>query len=330
MKSAGHVYHDNLRALFRKYRTKTFPGADDLFEDRGNSDTEPTVFRRMHASRNVLMPPGATPDLEADIAESISAADRHKWFGSMGSSQALCQSVFAGLKGMGRLSVLEGLVAEDGNLAFYDRTGDVQLTLEYKVSNLGETLRQTSVDAYFSGAQRVAVEVKFGEAGYGTCSRPRLKPTDANYHRDHCDGNFVSQRGREDRCSLTSQGVKYWKYIPQIFNWSADVDQFPCPLAPAYQLARNILAACVNEDGTLEFSRAHALVVYDDRNPAFALGGGADVQWTAAVATLRFPHMLRKVSWQRLVGHLAAWGDLRWLVEDLQHKYGMVGSSVET
>ena len=52
--------------------------------------------------------------------------------------------------------------------------------MEYKIDYLGEP-RRTSLDSYISGDYRIAIECKFTEAEVGSCSRPRLKPTDSNY-----------------------------------------------------------------------------------------------------------------------------------------------------
>ena len=84
------------------------------------------------------------------------------------------------------------------------------------------------------------------------------------------------------RCSLTESGVRYWQYLPELFDWPADRNMKPCPLDGTYQLARNILAACVRPDGTVDANGGHALVIYDDRNPAFLPGGEAARQWEAA------------------------------------------------
>ncbi len=62
----------------------------------------------------------------------------------MRSSQALAQSVFAGLDAMGRLDALSGLTAEDGLPAFF--AGE-KLELEHTVSALGEPT-PSSVDAF--------------------------------------------------------------------------------------------------------------------------------------------------------------------------------------
>lgn len=77
---------------------------------------------------------------------------------------------------------------------------------------------------------------------------------------------------------MSERGIGYWRYVPQLFDWPADVDHSPCPLDLTYQLARNVMAACVRADGAIETERAHALLVYDAQNPAFRPGGVADAQ----------------------------------------------------
>lgn len=321
MNNAG--YQETLYRMFSEYRKSSRLG-DELFETRADDGKGPTVFKKEYAYRNVLIPPNSTPTIAGAIQGSILPVDRHRWFRSLGSSQALCQSVFGGLRETGNIRALEGLLAEDGHCAFFEHADDVVGQLEHKVTTLNEP-RPTSLDAYFKGAYRVAVEVKLGETAFGTCSRPRLQITDPNYDRDHCDGNFTIQRSRAERCSLSSQNIAYWKYVPLLLNWPGDADLRPCPLAGAYQLVRNILAACVNADGTLALDRAHALVIYDNRNPAFAVGGEGAEQWKATTDALRFPRLLRKVSWQRVASHLAATPDLGWLIDGLRSKYGIVG-----
>ncbi|MGD0429925.1 MAG: hypothetical protein ABSA58_02430, partial [Acetobacteraceae bacterium] len=166
-------------------------------------------------------------------------------------------------------------------------------------------------------------EVKFTEVEFGRCSRPGLKPKEFGYAMDHCDGSFSVQRDRQSRCSLKEKGILYWQFVPEFFRWSATEDHRPCPLAFTYQLVRNVLAVCVSEDGTPGADRGHVLVVYDERNPAFRPGGEADAAWWAAVRALRFPRLLRRVSWQRVASHLAQFPDLAWLTVGLRDKYGM-------
>ena len=200
----------------------------------------------------------------------------------------------------------------------------VAVQMEYLVAHLGEP-RSTSVDVWLDdGKQRVAVECKFAEPEFGRCSRPTLRPgRNANCERDHCDGTYTRQRGRRARCSLTESRVRYWQYLPELFDWPADRNMKPCPLDGTYQLARNVLAACVRPDGTVDANGGHALVIYDDRNPAFLPGGEAARQWEAATGALVRRPLLRRCSWQRLVAQIANEPDLAWLVDGLAAKYGI-------
>ena len=150
------------------------------------------------------------------IVTGLPSAERHRYFASMRSSQALAQSVFGSLTVLGKTSVLAGLTVDDGLPAV--RSG-VAVQMEYLVAHLA----------------------------------PRCRPgRNANYERDHCDGTYTRQRGRRARCSLTESRVRYWQYLPELFDWPADRNMKPCPLDGTYQLARNVLAACVRPDGTVD------------------------------------------------------------------------------
>jgi hypothetical protein len=96
-----------------------------------------------------------------------------------------------------------------------------------------------------------------------------------------------------------------------------------------YQVVRNVLAACLADDGKLSTDRAHALVIYDARNPAFFPGGMADLQWWAAIRALRYPRLLRRISCQRIAAHLHQFHDLDWLTEALADKYGIRANGSE-
>jgi len=102
--------------------------------------------------------------------------------------------------------------------------------------------------------------------------------------------------------------------IPQLKQQWRDL------LASTYQLPRNVLAACVPEDGALAMDRGHALIIYDRRNPTMP-GGEGDRPWRGASATLREPAVLRRLSWQDFIGNGRA--ALNWLKEELGAKYGL-------
>jgi hypothetical protein len=290
--------------------------------DGGRRQGRPPVLKPEFASRNVLAPPDGS---QADkIRAAIGSAQRHKHFASLRSSQALAQSVFGAISAFERLGVFEAVTAECGRPAFFQTHRGWTVALEHEVDTLGEP-RPTSIDVLLSGPdRRVAIECKFTEAEFGTCSRPRLRPGDAAYSKQRCDGNYRSQAGRSGRCALTTIGVRYWDHLPRLFAWSADRDHEPCPFGAAYQLARNALAAVVSPDGEVDPARGHALVLYDARNPAFQADGEADRQWEATIAACLVPGLLRRLSWQRLLTFIATVPDLEWLVDSLRDKYALL------
>src|SRR3546814_4334122 len=67
----------------------------------------------------------------------------------------------------------------------------------------------------------------------------------------------------------------------------------------------------------------YALILYDARNPAFQVGGQADLQWEAAIAACIVPGVMRRLTWQRLLSSIAAMPDLVWLVDALRDKYAL-------
>lgn len=282
----------------------------------------PPVFQKSNASHNILIPPDADEVSRQAIVSSIAIKKRHRHFGSMRSSQALAQSVFGNLAVEDNLGLLQGLNADQNLPAFGDAVGQASLQLEYSISHLGEP-RPTSVDVWCESSGRVAVECKLTEPEFGTCSRPKLRQgKDPNYERDYCDGNYTRQRNRQTRCSLSEIGVKYWEYIPEIFHWRNDENMSPCSVRNTYQLVRNVLAVCVAPDGKVDLENSHALVIYDEANPAYQDGGFAKEQLATARASLRVPDLLRSCSWQSLVDHLESSGEMHWLIDKLRAKYG--------
>ena len=288
--------------------------------DGGSRDGRPPVLRAESASRSLLVP--SDPTKASGIVSAIPSKARHRWFRSFKSSQALTQSVFAALDRFGRLDLLEGVIAECGRPAFLEDARSASLVLEHEVRSLGEP-RRTSVDVLLDAhSKRVAVECKLTERKFGVCSRPQLRPGAPSYAEQHCDGNYRIQRGRGARCALTEIGVRYWTYLPHLFDWAADGDLWPCPFSEVYQLARNALAATVSERGFNPDS-GHVLVVYDARNPEFAADGEAGHQYESATSACRVPGLIRRLSWQRLVNALTCAPELAYLLTGLEGKYGI-------
>jgi hypothetical protein len=315
---AESQYTDKVSRTLWAWADRHHRGQLDGRRQRGR----PPVLDREYAEMNVLVSPdGAQAE---QIRSAIAPPQRHRHFTSLRSSQALAQSVFGAIAAADRLDVLVNLTAECGRPAFFSDHKGWTLELEHEVDVLGEP-RPTSVDVLMSSNnRRVAVECKFTEAEFGTCSRPRLRPGDAGYPEQYCDGSYTVQGARTERCALTSIGVQYWVYLPRLFAWPADRDHDPCPFGAVYQLARNALASTVTPGGEIDPARGHALVVYDARNPAFGAGGRAEVQWELAVGACLVPGLLRRVSWQRLVEFVIRAPELTWLVDGLREKYGIV------
>ena len=288
--------------------------------DGASRTGRPPVLRPEFAAKAVLVP--SDPARASVVLGAVPGRERHRRFRSFKSSQSLAQSVFGAVHAFGRLDLLEGVVAECGRPAFLADTRGASLVLEHKVRSLAEP-RQTSVDVLLeAGSRRVAVECKFTEREFGACSRPRLRPDDPNYEEQHCDGSYRVQRGRLERCALTEIGIRYWTYLPELFDWAANRDLRPCPFSEVYQLARNALAATVTAGG-LDLGAGHVLVVYDARNPEYASGGTAQRQYEAAVRACRVPGLFRRLSWQRMTGAFAGVPELVYLVTGLEKKYGI-------
>lgn len=88
-------------------------------------------------------------------------------------------------------------------------------------------------------------------------------------------------------------------------------------------MVRNVLAAGVKPDGTVSVNNGHAVLIYDERNPAFQNGGDGLIAYIETRKALHEPTMLRKCSWQRIIQHLREKDVLSWLRENLTLKYGL-------
>jgi hypothetical protein len=317
------VYKADLNQRFWEYKRIHFPDQDDIFDASHPQDKGPPVFTKFGASNNIIFNPSGPSSEKEKLLSLISEHERHRWFRSMSSSQALAQSV------LGNLAIHESLpcladLKDDEGMDLFGRAlfSSDNFLMEHKIDHLGER-RRTSLDGFIDGDFQVAIECKFTEADVGNCSRPKLKKNASNYERDLCDGTYSRQRMRKGRCSLTEIGVLYWRYVPQLFNWNNDCDLSPCPLDRNYQLVRNILAVGVKPDGSVSVNNGLALLIYDERNPYFKEYGQGLMAFKETKEALREPNMLRKCSWQRLVQHLREKEVLPWLTKELGLKYGL-------
>lgn len=316
------TYRQAMVARFWKYQQSYFPEWETYFERPEMPDERPPVFLRKHASHNILMDPHASEAQRKQLVNEVPPRERHRWFRSMSSSQAIAQSVFGNLKLCDRLSCLNELTDEEGTRLFGEQPVSAgNFSMEYKVSSLGEP-QPTSLDGFISGSYRVAIECKLTESEVGNCSRPQLKKKASNYHSDFCDGSYTRQRRRRSRCALTDNDVLYWHFIPEVFRWPSDIDLTPCPLHKNYQLVRNLLAVSVR-DASVSLGKEHVVLVYDKRNPAFQRGGKGYQAFEETRHALHEPGMLKKCSWQHIVQVLRDKNDLRWLMEQLEAKYDL-------
>ena len=315
-------YKEDLYRGYWEYRNSHFSNEQSVFDRPNIQSRRPPVFIPGEVSRNIIINPEASQQETQGLIALVPDGERHKWFRSMSSSQALAQSLFGNLKIYNALHILSELKDDEG----LDLFGEAQISsgtfeMEHKVDYLCEP-RPTSLDGYVSGDYQIAIECKLSETEFGTCSRPLLKETASNYKRELCDGTYSIQRQRKERCSLTEIGVLYWHYVPGLFTWKNNIDHHTCPLNKNYQLVRNILAAGV-KDGTVSAKNGHAVLIYDKRNPAFQFDGVGENAYLETKRALKEPTMLRKCSWQRIVQHMKEKEILPWLTKELNLKYGL-------
>ncbi len=316
-------FQTDLNRRYWDYVKRIFPDGQNLFEKADAQDDRPPVFVKSEAWRNVIIDPEATPNERKSLLDLVPDKDRHRWFGSMNSSQALAQSVLGNLVVHDSIHLLSELKDdEDEALLGERRVSRDSFEMEHEITHLGES-RSTSLDGFFSGEYQIAIECKFTEQEIGTCSRPRIRSDDSNYRSDWCDGTFSVQRGRKSRCSLSEVGILYWDYVPKLFHWRNDQDLNPCPVYKNYQLVRNVLAIGVRPDNSVSLDGGHVVLIYDDRNPAFQFGGEGHAAVVGTREALLNPRMLRKVSWQRIVSHMRDGKILPWLTRELNLKYGV-------
>ena len=171
----------------------------------------------------------------------------------------------------------------------------------------------------------MTAECKLMENGVGPCSRPTLAQSDPRY----CDGSYTRQKGRQERCYLTSVGVRYWSLVPRLFRIDTEIDHSTCPLNATYQLVRNLLATCLSPEGEV-LAAARVVLIHDERNPAFQKGGDGWHAYQQVRSLLLNPRMLQRTSWQRLARLLGSDDRTASLAGALDAKYGFFGGACDT
>ncbi len=318
-------FKKNLIKRFWEYQKTNFKNINEYFDGNLPTYSRPPVFNKKNRGFNVIFNPSAPKEKIDKLSNIIPIKERHRWFGSMNSSQALAQSVLGNLKLYGKLNYLCELSDDYKNPIIDEALANSKVFyMEHNINFLNEP-RKTSLDGYFcDGKYKVAIECKFTEDGIGNCSRPELDPKkNKNYEKDYCNGTYTYQRNRNNRCSLSEKSILYWEYVPSLFKWKNNIDHNPCPLNSNYQLVRNVLAASYGDNSHVSPSNGHVVLIYDERNPAFKEKGNGYKSFNETRKALINPNQLRKISWQKIVGHLRNKHELSWLTDELNKKYGL-------
>lgn len=202
---------------------------------------------------------------------AIEQADTFRWHSAAGeqwdtwkehSSQALAIDVFGTLKvHEHRDSILNRIAAELG----LPTGGPWTVTLEWHdPDNLLHEKQPTWVDAVAQSPQAIIFfECKFTESDGGSCSQTHLSRSGKTKGQRQCNGSYMWQDEQESRCILTSKGIRYWDYIPKVFDYDANDSYFQCPFRGSwFQWMRNLtVCAAVAQEAKL---KAAMLVVYAD------------------------------------------------------------------
>jgi hypothetical protein len=302
---------------FWSYRTARFARERAIFDRQERKGLRPPVFNKQHALRNVIIDPGLPESGATQVRSMIPQSERHRWFRSMRSSQALVQSVFGNLCALKLCNTLHSVSTEQGANPFEGISEDgTSVRLEQRIGTFNEP-RRTSIDIYIAQVPKVAIECKLVENDVGHCSRPKLSEDEPKYR----DGSYRCQRGRKTRCALSALEIRYWDYVLRLFNWRSEQDYAKCALRMTYQLVRNVLAASIGENG--EVIEGYAVLLFDDRNPAFQPDGSGYLAFSAVRDALWEPCRLQRLSWQTVMCELRKHPRLGWLTSELMEKYGL-------
>jgi hypothetical protein len=160
------------------------------------------------------------------------------------SSQALAIDVFGTLQtAPQRAAVLDRLAGELGLPA--GGPWEVQLEWHDPDNRLNEH-QPTWVDAVARSPRALILfEGKFTESDGGRCSQTQPLRSGPHQGLRQCSGSYMWQvnpaTGQEARCALTAKGLRYWEFIPQVFDYDAGQSYFECPFAgPWFQWMRNL------------------------------------------------------------------------------------------
>jgi hypothetical protein len=194
-----------------------------------------------------LWHPGRGNQVDADVPQS---------------SQALALDVFGTLRhAKSRNRICDHLAI----LLGVETGGPWEVVLEFEDPDnlLQETHHKSQVDVVLRGNRSLIVlECKFTETSLESCSQ--IGKTKKGLVQ--CDGNYEMQvnpsNQHEDFCALSGKGIRYWEYIPKVFQLPAREPHRPCPFSGAwYQWMRTlVMAYALGERHHLHASAAVAFV----------------------------------------------------------------------
>lgn len=132
-------YKKDLIDRFWKYQKERFPKREDYFDRPEMPNERPPVFLKHAVDHNVIVNPDLPADKQKELLDEIPIYERHRWFRSMSSSQALTQSIFGNLKLYDQLHLLNELNDGLGEPLF----GPTNITaanfkMEHSIDFLGE------------------------------------------------------------------------------------------------------------------------------------------------------------------------------------------------
>ena len=133
-------YKEELVIRYWAYQRLFFPQLENYFERPFAPDGRPPVFLIHQAWHNVITKPDATPEELSLLLSLLPSWERHKWFRSMNSSQALAQSVLGNLAIYNHLNCLIELSDDEGEPLFGKaHVSPYNFTMEHKKSRLEKT-----------------------------------------------------------------------------------------------------------------------------------------------------------------------------------------------
>jgi hypothetical protein len=265
--------------------------SNDLAGKTETANGRPWVLKREYQTDNLFEP----------IWWTYIAGKEHRWARALNSSQCFAVNLFAPL--IENQVVAKAVYARLLPDRPLERDDEIAVELEYSPAGarkwLGERGQQTQIDAAFSVIRRgkavghLLIEVKLGEATFGTCrgSTSIDKSGRGNPHPGRCRDLAAILATPDETCWLAAtEGRRYWAYMmsPETpFDFSAMDAGASCPFAGGlYQPMRNRVLADALVAETDAIWADCAVTVHPDNDVAHILGEEV-VGETDAVAAFR-------------------------------------------